>query len=103
MGDRTMFKSLTPHMGPTPTKEVVYLSSLELGSTEAAAAPPKNRCGCCRKKLALTDMECRCKIRFCSAHRLPEEHACTFDHRGLARATLTQQLVKVVGEKLEHI
>jgi hypothetical protein len=106
MGDHTMFKAYTPHMGPVSAKDAIAPAALDLagGSTiSAAAAPQKNRCGSCRKKLTLTDMECRCKIRFCAAHRLPEEHACSFDHRGLARATLTQQLVKVVGDKLEHI
>jgi hypothetical protein len=105
MGDHTMFKAYTPQLGPLPTKDTVVPAALDLGGGAAttASAQPKNRCGCCRKKLTLTDMECRCKIRFCAAHRLPEEHACSFDHRGLARATLTQQLVKVVGDKLEHI
>lgn len=100
MGDHTMFKSLTPNMGPTPAPA---LKALDLDGVTTSSAQPKNRCGSCRKKLTLTDMECRCKVRFCSAHRMPEEHACTFDHRGLARAALTQQLVKVVGDKLEHI
>lgn len=101
MGDRTMFKSLTPQMVPAPAPPTI--KTLDLDSAITTGTAPKNRCGSCRKKLTLTDIECRCKIRFCASHRMPEEHACTFDHRGLARATLTQQLVKVVGEKVEHI
>lgn len=101
MGDHTMFKSLTPNMGPTPAPTAI--KTLDLDGATTSSAPPKNRCGCCRKKLTLTDMECRCKVRFCASHRMPEEHSCTFDHRGLARATLTQQLVKVVCDKMEHI
>lgn len=34
---------------------------------------------------------------------MPEDHECSFDHRGLARTALTQQLVKVMGDKLEYI
>ena len=41
----------------------------------------KNRCAFdgCRKKLKLTDMNCKCKKRFCSLHRLPETHNCSWD------------------------
>ena len=34
----------------------------------------------CNKKLKLTDMECRCKKRYCLKHRLPETHNCDFNH-----------------------
>ena len=39
----------------------------------------KKRCNlkCCKKKLKLSDLECRCGYRFCSKHRLPELHFCT--------------------------
>jgi predicted nucleic acid binding AN1-type Zn finger protein len=39
----------------------------------------KKRCNlkCCKKKLKLTDLECRCGYRLCSKHRLPELHFCT--------------------------
>jgi predicted nucleic acid binding AN1-type Zn finger protein len=33
----------------------------------------------CNKKLKLTDMDCKCKQRFCSFHRLPETHNCSWD------------------------
>ena len=41
----------------------------------------KRRCAFdgCRKKLKLTDMDCKCKNRFCSLHRLPETHNCSWD------------------------
>ena len=41
----------------------------------------KNRCAFdgCRKKLKLTDMDCKCKNRFCSLHRLPETHNCSWN------------------------
>jgi predicted nucleic acid binding AN1-type Zn finger protein len=41
----------------------------------------KKRCPLdgCRKKLKLTDMDCKCKNRFCSLHRLPETHNCSWN------------------------
>ncbi len=37
----------------------------------------------CRVKLKLTDMECRCKNRFCTKHRLPETHKCVYDYKNI--------------------
>ena len=54
-----------------------------------------NRCNAtnCRKKLKLTDMGCRCSKIFCVAHRLPETHACTFDHSAREWSALVNQLM----------
>jgi predicted nucleic acid binding AN1-type Zn finger protein len=68
-----------------------------------APAEPKNRCGVCRKKLKLTDYECRCSARFCSQHRLPEEHSCTYDFKAAGRTQLSKQLEKAVADKVERI
>ena len=35
----------------------------------------------CKKKLKLTDMPCRCKLSFCSKHRLPEQHNCRYNFK----------------------
>ena len=45
---------------------------------EAKFKKSKKRCNlrCCKKKLKLTDLECRCGYIFCSKHRLPELHFC---------------------------
>jgi len=105
MGDHTMFKSHTPYMGSAPAK--AEPAALDLGGevsvSPAAKAANPNRCGCCRKKLALTDLECRCKVRFCAAHRMPEEHACTFDFKSHGLACLEKQLTKAVADKVERI
>jgi len=37
----------------------------------------------CRVKLKLTDMECRCKNRYCTKHRLPETHKCVYDYKNI--------------------
>ena len=33
----------------------------------------------CRKKLRLSDLPCRCTMRFCALHRLPETHFCSYN------------------------
>ena len=74
---------------------------------EAMVVPKKEqkRCGCagCKTKLLLTDFACKCTVRFCQSHRLPEDHLCTFDHKGAGRAILKEQLVKAVNKKVEEV
>ena len=35
----------------------------------------------CNKKLQLTDFKCKCNNTYCSKHRLPETHKCTYDYK----------------------
>lgn len=62
--------------------------------------PPK-RCvhAECKKKVTL-DVPCRCSKTFCSEHRLPETHDCSFDYKTEGKKTLSSGLVKVVAEKV---
>lgn len=52
----------------------------------------------CNKKLKLYDMECRCNHKFCSTHRLPEDHACSYDYK-----KDKIKLEKVVADKVIKI
>tara|TARA_B100001093_G_C26546203_1_gene892477 strand:- start:515 stop:745 length:231 start_codon:yes stop_codon:yes gene_type:complete len=63
------------------------------------------RCAVCNKKVGLLAFTCECSdtLKFCSAHRLPENHLCTFDHKNKAKNILEGKLVKVAGEKLIKI
>ena len=49
----------------------------------------------CKSKLKLTDLSCKCSQRFCSKHRLPEYHSCSYDFK-----KDKINLVKVVAEKI---
>jgi predicted nucleic acid binding AN1-type Zn finger protein len=73
-----------------------------MSGTMSDKAP--NRCGCCKKKLTLTDFTCnKCSARFCVQHRLPELHSCPFDYRDEGRANLTKQNPRIIGDKLDRI
>ena len=54
-------------------------------SLELKKKTDKPRCCAegCNKTLKLTDMECRCKKRFCLKHRLPEYHNCSIDYKNV--------------------
>ena len=87
---QAILRELTPQMQPISLEE------------SAKSTANKNRCGACRKKLNLTDLECRCSTRFCIQHRAPEEHKCTFDFKAAGRARLEKQLEKAVADKVER-
>ena len=53
----------------------------------------------CKKKLKLSDMECRCGKRFCLKHRLPEDHMCSIDYKNVNPINLE----KCVAEKVIKI
>lgn len=42
----------------------------------------------CKKKLKIVDMKCRCEMRFCGIHRLPETHNCDYDFKKKGREDL---------------
>ena len=52
----------------------------------------------CKTKLKLYDMECRCKHKFCSQHRLPEYHQCVYDFK-----KDKVKLEKVIADKVIKI
>jgi hypothetical protein len=42
---------------------------------------PGKYCVICDKKLKITSTKCRCGNKYCSLHRLPEDHLCSFDYK----------------------
>jgi hypothetical protein len=78
---------------------------LSLDIPDEAQKRDQRRCGAagCKKKLALTDFPCKCSTKFCSAHRLPEEHSCTFDFTAAGKALLGSQLVSAVKDKIDRV
>jgi predicted nucleic acid binding AN1-type Zn finger protein len=58
----------------------------------------------CNKKLSLCDFACKCANIYCSAHRNPLTHACTFDFRAEGKERLLKVMsAAVVGKKMEVI
>jgi predicted nucleic acid binding AN1-type Zn finger protein len=63
----------------------------------------RKRCFCCKKKVGLLGIECKCGFVHCSVHRLPEEHSCAFNHKKVATDKLKETLVKVYNGKIAEI
>lgn len=76
-----------------------------MDSSNKPKKPKSSRCAVCRKKVGLLAFTCVCSdtLKFCSEHRLPENHLCTFDHKNKGKNILENKLVKVAGEKMVKI
>ena len=58
------------------------------------------RCHLCNKKAGTVPFRCKCGHVFCAKHRHPEDHACTYDHKGEGKADLAAKNPKVVSPKV---
>ena len=56
----------------------------------------------CNRKVRLCDLECKCKNTYCSVHRLPEAHNCSFDYKKIDICKKVNDM-KCLGEKLQKI
>lgn len=62
-----------------------------------------NRCCECSKRVGLTGFKCRCDQMFCSNHRLPEDHRCTFDFKAAGKAELIKNNPVIQPAKLVKV
>lgn len=62
-----------------------------------------NRCHKCNKKVGLLGTDCKCSHTFCNMHRLPEDHDCPIDYRGIGKETLSKKVEKVASRKVSEI
>ena len=67
---------------------------------------PKELCSLegCGKKLTLTSIRCKCEKKYCMAHRLPEEHACSYDFKADGMKELLKFMsTAIVAKKVEAL
>ena len=60
-------------------------------------------CQICKKKLDLAQQivgKCRCKSLFCSAHRYPAKHNCTFDMTKINNELLKKNNPLIQADKM---
>eukprot|EP00210_Caulerpa_lentillifera_P009367 g8930.t1 len=69
----------------------------------AAKRPRRICCPVCKKKVGLLAFQCRCGGHFCEAHRYPEAHQCTFDHKAAARSKLQDENPVVLSDKIDRV
>lgn len=60
----------------------------------------------CSKYITLSQTisnKCKCKNVYCTAHKIPEQHACTFNFRAAHASQLTSNMPLVQKSKIEII
>lgn len=79
------------------------------GSPSRQVQKNKKRCFVCKTRLELAFLEigrCKCGYTFCELHRLPEQHACTYDHKESGRQEAREKMIspkKHVGTSLRRL
>ena len=63
----------------------------------------KNRCYCCKKKVGMLGITCKCGKLFCTSHMHPESHECSFNHKEFKKEQLTNNLIKLEADKIIRI
>ncbi|KAF8397839.1 hypothetical protein HHK36_016764 [Tetracentron sinense] len=87
---------------PSPVIPATITAASEPPPPPSTASQP-SRCSTCRKRVGLTGFRCRCGTTFCSSHRYPEQHGCTFNFKEAGREAIAKANPVVKGEKLEKI
>jgi AN1-type zinc finger protein 5/6 len=62
-----------------------------------------NSCKICGKIVGIFGFDCRCEHIFCTKHRIPESHNCTYDFKENGKLFLQNTMVKVTKNKIENI
>lgn len=57
----------------------------------------------CQKKLNLISFSCKCSKKFCSIHRMPEDHSCSFDYKSHGKCIIAKKNPQIVKAKITHI
>ena len=100
------------HYYKNDTSNIIILNSNSIMSDKSDTTiekqikqKSKNRCNydICKTKLGLVPFECRCLMNFCTEHRLPENHHCSFDYKTFGKSLIEKNNQKVIGEKIQKI
>jgi len=95
------FKSLPPASPPVAAPSSPPVPQVE--ETKAEVKETLSRCKLCERRLGPMQFPCKCGGCFCARHRVPEDHACTFDHRTLGVKRLADSNPLVVAEKVRKL
>uniref|UniRef100_A0A0G4I3D4 AN1-type domain-containing protein n=1 Tax=Chromera velia CCMP2878 TaxID=1169474 RepID=A0A0G4I3D4_9ALVE len=70
--------------------------------TEGREKGSSSACAFCLRKAGIHRFDCRCGRTFCSKHRLPEAHECSFDFKAFHEKLLRERNQKVTKDQLEE-
>ena len=59
------------------------------------------KCPICSKKLSILDIVCKCGLKHCREHCLPEYHNCSFDISAEKNEKLENDLVTIDNDRID--
>ena len=62
-----------------------------------------SHCYTCKRKLGPVNFKCKCNYFYCSKHRLPEEHNCTYNHKEAGIRKLSEENPFIQAEKFNKL
>ena len=98
------YKEVKPLTNITQTAtELINAIATNTEESKNSPSVSTDRCAFCRKKLPPINFKCRCSYLFCSQHRLPEEHQCTYDHKAVGIRKLSEENPVIQAEKFNKL
>jgi predicted nucleic acid binding AN1-type Zn finger protein len=70
---------------------------------EKKVSPNADKCFQCSKLLGPVNFKCKCENFFCTRHRYPEDHRCSFDHRSAGIRKISEDNPLVEAAKFNKI
>ena len=74
---------------------------IECIMTKSTTSP--NRCLTCRKKVGIYGFTCKCENYYCTKHRYPESHDCTFNYKEEGRTKIRKENPIIINSKIQRI
>jgi len=78
-------------------------STTEIVQSEISKPKQSLRCLTCRKKIGIYGFSCKCDGYYCTVHRFPELHECTYDYKAEGKNKIIKQNPKIIGKKVDNI
>lgn len=81
-------------------------TSTQVKSNSSKIGKKKRKCCAakgCKKKINLMSFTCKCEKVFCTEHRMPEEHQCTFDWKNYGKCIIAKKNPLIINSKITII
>ena len=59
-----------------------------------------SKCMVCNKNITLIGFQCKCENFFCSKHRYPDTHICTFDYKNYGKKLIEKDNPIIISSKV---
>ena len=83
--------------------EEAAIAKMPIAMTVLNEVKPRNRCWSCKKKVGIYGFDCKCTGYFCTVHRYPELHNCSFDYKMQGKLKIEADNPVIMAKKISRI